>query len=163
MADLKRFRIKLAKAIEKRKYKKHEREEAETIHAVASARRRETELTRKADITERRAAAEEKQAKAEEELAAQKASATVALKHKRAAKRKRVMSEGALRREQIRPILEAPKVIAKSIRAVSEAFGKLQKTTPVGTPSSPTPTKGTPEDPFPNVTNWLSDLDKKMK
>jgi len=161
MIDLKRFERKLVKAREKRKYKQHKKEEVKTVHAIASARRQETELHRKADITKRRAAARESQAKAEEALAAQRAAALASLKHKRTAKRKRIMSERELRQEQLRPILEAPKKLAKSIKAGSEAFKKLGTYSQEGT--LPSSSRGTPSDPFPGVTSWLNNLDQKMK
>lgn len=164
MADLKRFRAKIAKAIEKRRYKQREREEQRTVKAVASARRKETEMYRKADITKRRAEAMTKQAIAEEQLASQKAAAIVALKKKRAAKRQRVMSEKELRREQLRPVLEAPRKIIKSIQAVPVALQKIQKALPESPAvNTGTTTRGTPQDPFPGVREWLNDVEKKMR
>lgn len=165
MADLKRFQAKIAKAREKQRYKSRKKQEAKTVHAVASTRRQEIDLQRKADLTKRRTEASTKQAIAEEQLASQKAAATVALKKKRAAKRQRVMSERELRREQLRPVLEAPGKIIRSVRAVPAAFQRIQKALPKGSAvnTSTTASRGTPQDPFPGVRQWLNDVDKKMK
>ena len=137
MANLKRFGRRLIKAKEKHQYRQRTREEQSTIKAVARARREETEFARKADIESRRSSATISRAVAERELASSKAKATEALRARRAAKRQRVMSEKALRREQLRPILEAPKRIADSIRSAGERMRAVQASLQPKTPVSP--------------------------
>ena len=138
MADLKRFQYKIAKAREKHKLKAKEKEEAATIKMEAKARREAAEFERRADIERRRAAAYAMKAAAESKLASEKAEVIQRLREKREAKRKRVMTERELMREQLRPYIEAPKKLAISLRTASESLSKaLQEMAPQTTTTRP--------------------------